>query len=441
MHKALVIAIGRTVQVFARLKGGGGSAFPGLVVEKIAPHFAVDILSTLPLGVVVISGTNGKTTTTKIVTELLESQGLRVFTNATGSNYMRGVIAALLEKVSPGGTLDADIAVLELDEAHGVPFARQIPPRFSLLLNVMRDQLDRFGEIDHTAELLAEIALCTTDTIVVNREDSRLATLCEVFGKKVQWFGLAPHLRALFPQDDELYGIDETAAHNESFEPGLPASVLLTEVQGSQACFELDGAPFPANLSLKGVYNAYNAAAALALARVILARTDEAEDKEGSTTRDDELLKTLSSVKSAFGRGESFTINDREIELLLVKNPGGFKLALESFDPQGQSIMIAINDDYRDGRDMSWLYDVDFSTLRETGVSMVSGVRAWDMALRLRYDEVPYSAVNTDVIAALDSMLADERTGKTPLRLYCTYTAMVKVHQKLSSYAHLKRVI
>ena len=141
--------IGKSVKKVAQLRGGG-SALPGLVVEKIDPDFIRRTLEDLPQGVVIISGTNGKTTTTKIVVELLESVGMKVFTNRTGSNFSRGVAAALLNEVDIHGKLDADIAVLELDEAWAVKFVKMVQPRFSLLLNVMRDQLDRFGEIDTT---------------------------------------------------------------------------------------------------------------------------------------------------------------------------------------------------------------------------------------------------------------------------------------------------
>src|SRR5687768_14703591 len=140
MPKPYTTVLGKAVRSMAKLRGGG-SALPGLFVEKIDPSFVADTLKQLPQGVVIISGTNGKTTTTKMVTELLEGQGLKVFTNRTGSNFIRGVAAALLGEVDMKGKLDADIAVLELDEAHAVHFVRVIQPRYSLLLNVMRDQL------------------------------------------------------------------------------------------------------------------------------------------------------------------------------------------------------------------------------------------------------------------------------------------------------------
>ena len=167
MPKSHITILGKTVRRIAQLRGGG-SALPGLFVETIDPDFISRTLAQLPQGVIVISGTNGKTTTTKMVVELLESQGLKVFTNRTGSNFTRGVAAALLGEVTVKGALDADIAVLELDEAHAVHFVTKIPPRYSLLLNVMRDQLDRFGEIDATATMLETIASnCTSNVCII----------------------------------------------------------------------------------------------------------------------------------------------------------------------------------------------------------------------------------------------------------------------------------
>ena len=148
--------IGKTIRRISRLRGGG-SALPGLVVEKIDKNFLQRTLSHLPHGIVVVSGTNGKTTTTKMVVELLESQNLRVFTNSTGSNFKRGIISSVIEESSLSSKLSYDIAVLELDEAHAVHFIKDVAPNYCLLLNVMRDQLDRFGEIDTTANMQVQL--------------------------------------------------------------------------------------------------------------------------------------------------------------------------------------------------------------------------------------------------------------------------------------------
>ena len=194
--------IGKAVRAASRLAHGGGSAFPGKIVERIDPQFLARTLQQLPLGVVLVSGTNGKTTTTRMVASMLESLGLKVFTNPTGSNFTRGVVSSLLAEVSLGGKLDADIAVLELDEAYAVHFVKQVQPDYCLLLNVMRDQLDRFGEIDNTARLLSKAAEATTGTVVLNREDPRIARLADVAhtedGVEVRYFGLDGSLRSFF---------------------------------------------------------------------------------------------------------------------------------------------------------------------------------------------------------------------------------------------------
>ncbi|MHA7190702.1 MurT ligase domain-containing protein [Arthrobacter sp. MDT2-16] len=419
----LPVLVGKAVRVASRLRGGG-SAFPGLVVERLDPGFMGRALSTLPRGVVVVSGTNGKTTTTKMVVELLEGQGLTVFTNRTGSNFTRGVAAALLGEVDWRGRLEADVAVLELDEAHAVHFVKLVPPRYSLLLNVLRDQLDRFGEIDATTRLLERIALATTGTVVLNREDPRVAGLAaSITTADVVYFGLDASLRSTFPNDDELRGAEGIAPAS-----ALPADVVLRSVDGNAASFEADGTTTHTELRLRGVYNIFNAAAALAAARAVL----------GGTADDARLFSSLAAVEPAFGRGESLVVDGQALELVLVKNPSGFRLGLKSFDPAGCATMIAINDNYADGRDMSWLWDVDFDSLGLGGVEMVSGVRAYDMALRLKYDDVRVGAVDPDITEALKQFVRGSE-GR-PKRIFCTYTAMLAVRRELSKITKVEVV-
>ena len=205
MKQQIVTLIGKGVRKASQLKGGG-SALPGLVIERIDPYFLARTLSQLPYGVVLISGTNGKTTTTKMVVELLASQGLRVFTNRTGSNFTRGIVAALIESVNKKGELPFDIAVLELDEAYAVKFSTQIAPSYSLFLNVLRDQLDRFGEIDTTAEMLKTVARATAKGIVINRDDPRLSSgnFTKGIHATIRTYGATPALARLFPSDDML---------------------------------------------------------------------------------------------------------------------------------------------------------------------------------------------------------------------------------------------
>ena len=407
--------VGKSVKRLMRLRGGG-SALPGLVVERLDPHFLPRALSDLPYGVVVITGTNGKTTTTKMVVQLLRAHGLTVFTNPSGSNFTRGIAAALIDKVDDKGKLVADVAVLELDEAHAVHFVKLVKPRFSLILNVLRDQLDRFGEIDHTAKLLQRIVDATTEGVVLNREDSLVRAMAPD-NKKVQYFGLSTDLRALFPSDAEMHG---GKSSNEKQPHPHRGDVILEKVAGRTATFAFGTTEQkPVELKIDGVYNVLNAAGALALALMICGLgADESKT----------LLAELSEVKPAFGRGEAILIDGEPLEIVLVKNPSGFRLALRSYEDSPASTMIAINDNYADGRDMSWLWDVSFESLRPA-VMMVSGIRAYDMALRLQYDQVDVSHVEPDLAKALRAFI-DHTSGRR--RIYCTYTAMLSLRRELA---------
>lgn len=484
----LTPAVGKAVRAAARLHGGG-TAFPGKVVEKLDPGFMARTLGQLPYGVVLVSGTNGKTTTTRIVASVLESLGLRVFTNPTGSNFTRGVVSALLDRVGMDGRLDADIAVLELDEAYAVHFVRRVKPRYTLLLNVMRDQLDRFGEIDNTARLLGKAAAATTGTLVLNREDPRVAALASVAprGTAIRYFGLDESLRRFFPSDDSMHcelasdggaeaasgskQVSETAGSAGSAPDQLPADVTLMAVDGNSATFRMDDSEYDATLRLEGVYNLFNAAAAMTVVRAVMddvnekklaasaaaqrsgggssiqdgnihggkRSTDGGERSATGRSEDDaarRLIAAISEVTPAFGRGETIQVNGTAVELILVKNPMGFRLALTSFPAEGHGTMIVINDQYADGRDMSWLWDVDFASLRATGVDMVSGVRATDMALRLAYDGVEARSIDEDIDRAVKRFLAGN--PNQPKHIYCTYTAMLAVRKRVATFTHVE---
>ena len=375
-------AIGKVIRKLASLRGGG-TALPGKIIEQCDPSFLARSLAQLPYGVVLVSGTNGKTTTTRMVASVFEQCGLKVFTNPTGSNFTRGVVSALLGAVDMRGRLDADIAVLELDEAYAVHFVKQVHPRAALLLNVMRDQLDRFGEIDHTAQLLGKVAAATEGVVVLNREDPRIRALAHDVpaGTSVRYFGLAPALREQFPTDDamqttvsvqqesvqgdhEVNAADAQTEHThvidkqtenaqtedaQTEDAQIPAAdVLLTQVGTHQATYQFGDQQYATPMRLEGLYNLYNAAAALAVVHAVQPELSP-----------ETLIQAIAQVTPAFGRGETIDYHGTPIELVLVKNPMGFRLALASFDPSHTATMIAINDEYADGRDMSWLWDVD----------------------------------------------------------------------------------
>ena len=459
LRSRITVALGRAARLVSRLRGGGsgGTALPGLVVEKTDPGFLARTLGQLPMGVIVVSGTNGKTTTTKMVVQLLREQGLTVLTNRSGSNFVRGVLASLLTEVDAGGRVHHDVAVLELDEAHAVRFVRLVKPRHALLLNVMRDQLDRFGEIDYTASLLHKVALTTTGSVVVNADDPRLgaASFIGDLRARVAAFGAGEALRALFVSDDDLRtgaraqeprasGAAKEAGEEGAPVPQAPAAlaprVSLESLRGRDAVVRVDGADHDVTFTIPGIHNQLNACAALAVA---LEALGDRADLPG-------LLTTLARVQAAFGRGEVLALDGRDVQLSLVKNPAGFRMGLltaaEAVRSGGpESVMIAINDEYADGRDMSWLWDVEFAGLRAEGVAVVTGVRAWDMALRLRYDEVPVGTVEPDLTRAVELLReaagkADDGAGR-PMRIFTTYTAMLALRAHLAELTDVEEAL
>ncbi len=409
----LVSLIGKCLVFLSRRLGSGhGSALPGLVVEKLSPHFLGRLLAELPEGVVLVSGTNGKTTTTKIVADLLRADGYRVFTNPSGSNFARGVISAALP-VMRRGRLGADIAVLELDEAHATHFVAQVKPRYSLLLNVLRDQLDRFGEIDQTARLLSYVAEQTTDVVVLNADDPRLSQLgqSDQLTARLAWFGASGEASQLYRTDEELH-----TSQRAKRSKGASENVLtLDRLTGRRAQYLIDGKRYTTELRLFGIYNALNCGAALSLVRAV----------EQGRFDPQRAVETLAKIKPAFGRGEELSLAKGTVRLILVKNPSGFQLSLDS--AEAQPTLIAINDRYADGRDVSWLWDVKIDSLRQDEVS-VTGIRAYDMALRLEYDQVAPRSVEPDIVVATRSFL-DQLEGDG--QIFATYTAMLKIRQLL----------
>jgi UDP-N-acetylmuramoylalanine-D-glutamate ligase len=192
LRHAPAILIGRVVRIVARVrKPGGGSAVPGLVVNRLAPGFLTAALGSFRAGLVIISGSSGKSTTTKMLVDLLEAHSLRVFTNSSTANISQGLTSALLERADIRGRIDADIAVLEMDEGHGALLAPRLAPRLVLLTNVMTDQIDRFFDSERVRDYLATIAGRATETVVSNGDDAMLEDVVVMLSVDVQRFGVS----------------------------------------------------------------------------------------------------------------------------------------------------------------------------------------------------------------------------------------------------------
>ena len=435
MRRLLGTLTGKAVAAAVRLRGrSAGQAMPGRVVERLVPGYLAAVLGRLPRGVVMITGTNGKTTTTKMVVEVLRANGLRVLTNATGSNMTRGIISSVSQQATLTGHLPFDIAVFELDEAYAPQVAAAAPPAWVLGLNASRDQLDRFGEVDTVARLITSAMRAARTGVVVNGDDPRLTAGVTGTGLRVERFAVAPELLAYFPRDDELVRTGTGAAAHlvpatvtGEVEDGAPAApsptpgVELLAFDGDRARYRVGEEELDARLRVTGQHNFQNGAAALALAHALLPEVPVRT-----------LVDQLAAVQPAFGRGQVYTLRTgARVQLNLVKNPASFRQGLVSYVRPGTAVVVAVNDLLADGRDLSWLWDVDFAPLQGRHVAVTTGIRAVDMALRLRYDDVPVDLIEPDLRAALAAV--GREPGETVI--FSTYTAMLRLHAMLSAEA------
>ena len=400
------MAAGRTAGRLSRLLGRGGSAVPGLVAEKLHPRLIEELAASVG-DVVVVTGTNGKTTTTKMLVGILSADGTTVLTNATGSNLARGVATCLIEAASRSGVVDASVAVLEVDEAAVRAVAARLTPRVMVVTNLARDQLDRYGELATTAGHIAE-ALRHADTAILNADDPMVAALA---GADVRWFGASEEIRASMPSDHSLYGGTTDGRPMPRLDVRLDRVVSTGD--GQAATLVVDGMEVAAHLQVPGAYNGYNAAAA------VLAAGTLGIDAATSAA-------ALAQVEPAFGRGQVIEYRGRRVKLVLIKNPAGFNQAIRLLTDLADEVpvLIAINDNHADGRDVSWLWDAQVEDLGGSRHRFAtSGIRALDMAVRLKYAGIEAWA-EAEIDAGLERFIDEVPRGQTAY-IVPTYTAML----------------
>jgi UDP-N-acetylmuramyl tripeptide synthase len=401
----IALGVGRLVGWMSRLFGRGGTALPGLVAMRLDPRLIEKLASSIAGGIVVVTGTNGKTTTTKMITTMLEGGGRSVLTNRSGSNLARGLATVLL-RAARRGRIDSDVAVFEIDEAAVATLAERLAPGIIVVTNLARDQLDRYGELVTTAGHVAA-AVGVADLAVLNADDPMVAGLDR--GRSA-WFGAVDDIRRALPPDAGLYSEGDSGPIRDH-----DARVVRSEASGGSqvVAFEIDGAPVEAHLRVPGVYNAYNAAAALlAVSRLGLDAVDAATD--------------LALMEPPFGRGQVIEFRQRRVATLLVKNPAGLNQViglLREASPD-TAVLVAINDLIADGRDVSWLWDARVEDLAQTGHRFgAGGFRAADMALRFKYAGID-SWAEVDDRTALNRLVDAAEPGDL-VYLVPTYTAML----------------
>ena len=385
------ILLGKLIILMTRILGlGAGATWPGEIILRLNKNFLKKMSSKLPNGIIVISGTNGKTTTSAMISSILMQNDLKVLNNPSGANLLNGIASAFISDAKLNGKLKSNVAVLEIDEANLPQVIKQINPNIILLLNLSRDQLDRYGEVEIILEKWIDaINKGSNKTkVVINNEDVRLIKIPDKIKNEVIYFS------------DQI---------NQNWPCNLP-----------------------------GRYNKLNTLAAVEVAKLLDIPFN--------------IIQTaLKNFRPAFGRGEEFIINNKKIKIFLAKNPASFNNNLEMIldkplpppnlplikgkknhlpNQHIQSILFILNDNIPDGRDVSWIFDINPEQLQKACKNkniFISGTRHYDMALRLKYAGINCKNFwcSSDVEKMIETMVQQMNDGELGLILP-TYSAMLE---------------
>jgi UDP-N-acetylmuramyl tripeptide synthase len=446
------ILAARAVGDLARRAGrGGGTSLPGKVLVRLEPHAIRELASRLPSGSVVISATNGKTTTAAMAASVLEQAGIALVHNRAGANMAGGVASTLLAASRPGATIDGELGLFEVDEFWLDRVGPELDPRAILLGNLFRDQLDRYGELETIADRWAAMVASLTGRaqLALNADDPLIADLgrdrpgVTYFGvedpsmampemqhasdsKHCRRCGAAYVYQAIYfghlgryrcPSCGQQRPQPLVAAEQIELHGTRSASFTLRAPAGSVAV----------SLPLPGLYNVYNALGAAALCLALGVSLDA-------------VAAGLGRVTAAFGRAERIRIGDVELSILLVKNPAGANEILRTLvlEHAPLDVLGILNDRTADGRDVSWIWDADFEILAaHLRRATCAGTRAGELALRLKYAGVPADRLHVvpSVRSALDQALAS--TGEGRLFALPTYTALLELRHELAGRGHV----
>ena len=427
-----------------RLLGRGGTDFPGRLALKLCP----DVLGKLAEGVTVIlvTGTNGKTTTSRMIEQALTDSGISFFANRSGANLLSGVTAEFAMHATVTGRCRYPYALIEADEAALKAISKYVHARVLVITNVFRDQLDRYGEVTHTLEnLRIGISHCPDAVLCLNADDSLARSLADDVPNRVIYYGVstpiydhrvaelsdAPYCircKHEYVYDYVTYGhLGGYRCPNCGYcrpDPEVAVTkVYSSDTEGSRVRLEAGGQAYDTTVNLPGGYNIYNACAAMACGRAL--GLDPAT-----------VAGSLSSFACGFGRMEKFEIDGASLRMILIKNPAGCNQVLNFLTNTREPsvFVVCLNDRAQDGRDISWIWDVDFEQVAAMGDRLsrliVSGVRADDMAVRFKYAGVPADKLQVvrDYGELIRVCVAQER----PVYIMPTYTAMLELREKLS---------
>lgn len=436
IRRLMAVWSARLIKTACRLTGRQGVTLAGKAALSIYPPILKELAKEVKKDIFVVCGTNGKTTTNNLLADLLSADGNKVICNRTGSNMLNGVVSAFVLGAGLNGHLNADYACIEIDEASTVRVFPHFQPDYMVLTNLFRDQLDRYGEIDITMDLLSRaMKMAPRMKVLVNGDDSlstylamdnenpwasygistqvmqeentaeiREGRFCKRCGEKMEYHFY--HYSQLGDYYCPRCGFKRPALDFDGTNVNLSDGIA----------FDVNG--FHVKANYRGFYNVYNILAvygAASLAGVSLDRFNE----------------ILGNYKPQFGRNELFEISGTKVMLNLAKNPAGFNqnIAAVMTDTSPKDIIILINDNSQDGTDVSWLWDVDFDRLKDSDAASITvcGLRCQDMRLRLKYVDIP-SDLEPDIEKAITAKI---QNGTKNLYVLVNYTGLYSTHNIL----------
>lgn len=431
----LAVALAKIITIVVqKLRLGAGSVLPGEIARRLYPQILSLLCEQVGQGIILIVGTNGKTTTSLLLRTILENTGAKVTHNSTGANLINGLTTALLADTNLFGRLNTDYAILEVDENIVPLLLSYCQPSIILGLNLFRDQLDRYGEVDTISQKWQQaIAPLPKSTIVIlNADDPTLCYLGQNLPQTVLFFGL---------NQPQLYLEEIPHAVDSIYCPACGAALNYKGVYlshlGDYHCSSCDFAKAKLDINSKewgqilvGVYNRYNTLAAVLTAQTL----------KISPPLIQHIIKTF---RAAFGRAEELTVKGTNVRILLSKNPVGMNETIRTVNEMkaegtADTVLIVLNDRIPDGTDVSWIWDVDTEKLvAKGGTIVISGDRVYDMALRIQYSQQLLNNPNLNLIIkdnlkqAIDTALKATPPDHT-LHILPTYSAMLEVRQLLT---------
>ncbi len=447
---AAVLAAKTVLKAVKFLNIGSGTNLPGRIALKISPDILSAVISKTNPHIICVTGTNGKTTTSGFISSIYAKNGSKVVSNKFGANMLTGIISSVIENCSLLGNLNAEVCVFECDEAYLEKIFDFITPDYLIVTNLFRDQLDRYGELETTAQKIRRATEKTAKvkplTLLLNADDPLVARITNSKNIEKLYFGIKdvknindvknvsspPEASVCECGNDLLYSKNFYGQLGQYYctcgkkHPvnNFEADVTVLPDSSDIVISGQNNTPVSIKLKMPGLYNVYNALAATALCL---------SDKIGAEV----ITAALEDYSTVFGRSEELVINGKKVLIQLIKNPVGASEVLKTAaDDKNSRMLIMINDNYADGRDVSWLWDADFELIANHGKPVVtSGVRASDMAVRLKYagiaseNIVIEENINKALNTSLNMLKENEKLYVLP-----TYTALLSLDRILRKY-------